>query len=629
MVTTRADLWSGTTARMRRFKSPLREFLRTESGGAAVLLAATAAALVWANVDASSYEQLWEAVLAIDLGGNGIELTLREWVNSGLMTFFFFVLGLEARREFDLGDLRERGRFALPLLASVGGMGATAAIFLAFNLGSSGAEGWGIAMSTDTAFALGLLTLFGRRAPDRLRAFMLTVVIADDLLALVVIALVYSDSIDVVRLIWAAGLFAVALVLLLGLKLRRGPPYFVLGSAMWLVALESGIEPLVVGLAFGLLAWATPAARSDLEHAGKRFREFREQPTPELQHVARESIRTAISPNERLQLIYHPWTSYVVVPLFALANAGIAIDGDFLERAADSPITLGVLVGYVAGKPLGIVGTALLVTWLSRGRLRPTVGWGAVAGAGASAGVGFTVSLLVATLAFDGAQLEEAKAGILAAPVGAAAVTWLVFRTIGLLSQRRRIAALLGGAESLLDLEFAVDPESDHIRGPLDAPVTVVEYGDFECPYCGRAEPAVRELLRDFADVRYVWRHLPLADVHPHAELAALASEAAADQGAFWKMHDQLLQHQDKLRMADLVAYADRLGLDVARFTEGLQGHAGAKRIAQDVEGADLSGVSGTPTFFINGRRHHGAYDIDTLSRAVRAAGARAKLAAA
>src|SRR3954452_2460234 len=629
MVTTRADFWSGTTARARRFKSPLREFLRTESGGAAFLLAATAAALVWVNVDATSYEELWGPCSRSTSAAGGVQLTLREWVNSGLMTLFFFVLGLEARREFDLGDLRERQRFVLPLLASVGGMGAAAAIYLAFNLGTPAAEGWGIAMSTDTAFALGLLTVFGRRAPDRLRAFMLTVVIADDLLALVVIGLFYSDSIDVMPLIWAAGLYAAALVLQLGLEVRRGPPYFVLASAMWVAALESGIEPLVVGLAFGLLVWATPAARSDLEHAGQRFREFREQPTPELQRVARESIRTAMSPNERLQLIYHPWTSYVIVPLFVLANAGIAIDGDFLERAPPSPITLGVLVGYVAGKPLSIVATALLVTWLSRGRLRPTAGWGAVAGAGASAGVGFTVSLLVATLAFDGAQQEEAKAGILAAPVGAAAVTWLVFRTIGLLSQRRRIAALLGGVEPLVDLEFAVDPESDHIRGPLDAPVTVVEYGDFECPYCGRAEPAVRELLRDFADVRYVWRHLPLADVHPHAKLAALASEAAADQGAFWKMHDQLLEHQDKLQMADLVSYADRIGLDVARFTDDLQGHVGANRIAQDVEGADLSRVSGTPTFFINGRRHHGAYDIDHLSRAVRAAGARAKLAAA
>src|ERR671910_607424 len=225
MVTTRAEFWSGTTARARRFKSPLREFLRTESGGAAVLLAATAAALVWVNVDASSYEELWEAVLAIDLDGNGIELTLREWVNSGLMTFFFFVLGLEARREVDLGDLRERRRFVLPLLASVGGMGAAAAIYLAFNLGSSAAGGWGIAMSTDTAFALGLLALVGPRFPDRLRAFMLTVVVVDDILALVVIALVYSESIDVRPLIWAAGVFAVVLVLLLGFRLRRGPLY--------------------------------------------------------------------------------------------------------------------------------------------------------------------------------------------------------------------------------------------------------------------------------------------------------------------------------------------------------------------------------------------------------------------
>ena len=289
----------------------------------------------------------------------------------------------------------------------------------------------------------------------------------------------------------------------------------------------------------------------------------------------RETIRTAISPNERLQLLYHPWTSYVIVPLFALANAGIAIDGDLLERAASSPITLGILVGYVAGKPLGIVGTSLLVTWLSRGRLRPTVGWGAVAGAGASAGVGFTVSLLVATLAFDGAQLEEAKAGVLAAAVGASAVTWLVFRVIGLLSQRRRVAAMLGGAEPLVDLEFPVDPESDHIRGPLDAPVTVVEYGDFECPYCGRAEPAVRELLSDFADLRYVWRHLPLTDVHPHAQLAAEASEAAADQGAFWEMHDLLLEHQDALRLPDLARYAQRLGLEVARFTEDLDKQVG------------------------------------------------------
>ncbi len=201
-----------------------------------------------------------------------------------------------------------------------------------------------------------------------------------------------------------------------------------------------------------------------------------------------------------------------------------------------------------------------------------------------------------------------------------------MFRLTALLPWQRRIAALLGGDEPLVDLADDVDPERDHIRGPLDAPVTVVEYGDFECPYCGRAEPHVRELLRDFADVRYVWRHLPLSDVHPNAELAAEASEAAAAQGAFWPMHDLLLSHQDALQPADLVGYAAQLGLDVERFTDDLREHGAARRIAEDVEGADLSGVTGTPTFFVNGHRHYGAYDIGALGAAVRAAGARAAL---
>jgi protein-disulfide isomerase len=206
-------------------------------------------------------------------------------------------------------------------------------------------------------------------------------------------------------------------------------------------------------------------------------------------------------------------------------------------------------------------------------------------------------------------------------------VTWLVFRATALLPRRLRVRALLGTAEQLTDLFNDVDPERDHVRGPVDAPVTVVEYGDFECPYCGQAEPVVRELLRDFADVRYVWRHLPLNDVHPRAQVAAEAAEAAADQGAFWELHDLLLVRQDALRPDDLVGYAGQLGLDVDRFTDALRTHSGTARIAEDVDSADLSGVSGTPTFFINGRRHYGAYDIDTLAAAVHAAGARAAFA--
>ncbi len=294
-----------------------------------------------------------------------------------------------------------------------------------------------------------------------------------------------------------------------------------------------------------------------------------------------------------------------------------------------SPITLGILFGYVVGKPVGVFGCTWLLSRLTHGRLQPPVGWAAVAGGGTIAGIGFTVALLVATLAFDGPQLEEAKLGILSAALAAALITWLLFRATALLPRRTRIRALLGTTEPLIDLSVDVDPEHDHVRGPINAPVTVVEYGDFECPYCGRAEPVVRELLRDFGDVRYVWRHLPLNDVHPHAQLAAEAAEAAAEQGAFWEMHDLLLGNQRALRPGDLIAYAEQLGLDIERFTRHLREHKGSARVAEDVDSADMSGVSGTPTFFINGRRHYGAYDIRTLSAAVRVAGAQAALTTA
>jgi protein-disulfide isomerase len=411
------------------------------------------------------------------------------------------------------------------------------------------------------------------------------------------------------------------------LEVRPGPTCAVLGAAAWVGLLKSGVEPVVIGLAMGLLVYAYPARRSSLERATERFREFREQPTAELARAAGVELRSATSFNERLQQLFHPWTSYVIVPLFALANAGIVLNGSFLAQAFSSRITLGILVGYVVGKPVGILGGSWLTTRLSHGRLQPPVGWAAVAGGGTIAGIGFTVALLIATLAFDGRRLEEAKVGILSAALSAALITWLLFRATALLPRRLRIRALLGSAQPLVDLYIDVDPERDHVRGAIDAPVTVVEYGDFECPYCGQAEPVVRELIRGFSDVRYVWRHLPLNDVHPHAQIAAEATEAAADQGVFWEMHDLLFDNQDALQPDDLIAYAEQLGLDVERFTNSMREHTGAARVAEDIDSADLSGVSGTPTFFINSRRQHGAYDIASLSAAVRAAGARATLA--
>jgi Na+/H+ antiporter NhaA len=607
-------------------ETPLRSFLRTETGSAAILLAAGVAALLWINADASSYERVWRTVLSIRVGGAGISADLRYWINSGLMAFFFFVVGLEARREFDVGELRERRRVTLPLAAGLGGIVVPVAIFLAVNSGRSSAHGWGVAMSTDTALALGMLALVGRRLPDRLRAFMLTFAVVDDVVALIVIATVYSNHVDLWPLLAAVGLFA-AILVTIRLDVPRGPIAAALAVATWFALYKSGIDPIVAGLATGLIVYASPASRMNLERATDLFRRFREQPTPELARSARVGLKAAISPNERLQQLYHPWTSYVIVPLFALANAGIVINAGFLGRAFTSPITLGILFGYLAGKPIGILGASWLVTRLSGGRLRPPVGWAALAGGASIAGIGFTVSLLIANLAFHGSQLEEAKLGVLSAALCASLATWLVFRATALLPQGLRLRALLGTSEVLVDLASPVDRERDHIRGPEEAPVTLVEYGDFQCPYCGQAEPVVRELLRDFGDVRYVWRHLPLNDVHPQAQLAAEAAEAAAEQDAFWEMHDLLLGHQDALHSSDLIGYAEQLGLDAERFENDLRRHSGAGRIAEDIDTADLSGVSGTPSFFVNGRRHAGAYDIETLSKAVRTARARAAIA--
>jgi Na+/H+ antiporter NhaA len=619
--------FAGRTAWARSLQTPLRAFLRTESGSAAVLLAATLTALVWANIDVASYEAMWQMPLSIRLGGSGVSQTLREWVNSGLMTFFFFVIGLEARREFDMGELRERRRVALPLAAGIGGMVVPVAIYLAVNAGRPSAHGWGVAMSTDTAFALGLLALVGRRLPDSVRAFLLTVVVVDDVVALAVIATVYSGEVALRPLLIALAIFGVLLVVRAS-RIRHGLIYALLGTAAWGALLFSGVDPVAVGLVMGLLTYAYPPAREDLEQATGLFRLFREQPTPELARSASTGLTAALSPNERLVQLYHPWTSYLIVPMFALANAGIAISGEFLSRAYTSPITLGILIGYVVGKPIGIVGSSGLVTRLNRAQLRPPVGWAAIAGGGAIAGIGFTVSLLIATLAFEGAALQEAKLGVLSAALCASVAAWAVFGITALLPARRRTRALLGTAESIIDLVEPVDPDRDHIRGPAEAWVTVVEYGDFECPYCGQAEPVIRELLADYGDVRYVWRHLPLTDVHPRAQLAAEAAEAAANQDAFWPMHDLLMDHQGDLRPADLSRYATNLGLDIEQFRNDLREHTHALRIAEDIDSAGLSGVSGTPTFFINGRRHYGAYDITTLTSAVKTAKARAAITA-
>ena len=348
--------------------APIRGFLAAETGGAALLVGAVVLALVWSNSPwRSSYESVWSSVISIDVTGHVVVIDLRGVVNEGLMTLFFLVVGLEAKRELDLGELRDRRRLTVPVIAGCAGMLTSVALYLALTAGRTGAGGWGVAVSTDTALALGTLTLATGNHGNRIRVFLLTLLVVDDLAALAVVACVYPGRIDPVALAVSGMLVALLLALrALGLRYRedrsRGILLFAVsiltGCALWFALFESGIDPVICGLFIGLLTSAYTPRRVDLEHGAELVQSFREQPTPAMAYSARAGLAAVISPNDRLQYRLHPWTSTVIVPLFALANAGVHLDGAVLGAALSSPITWGIVLGFVVGKPLGILGAA-------------------------------------------------------------------------------------------------------------------------------------------------------------------------------------------------------------------------------------------------------------------------------
>ncbi len=586
--------------------------LQTEAASAGLLVVATLAALVWANSPWSdSYERLWHTEFALTFGSAEVAMDLRHWVNDGLMCFFFFLIGMEVRRELQMGELTQRSRLSIPAIAALAGLVVPAGIYLAFNAGGPGANGWGIPIATDTAFLLGALALAGPRASTQLRVFLLSLSVVDDIGALTVIAVFYSDEIDLTALAIAA-LCILCFQLLARLQVWRGPAYFAVGVAMWLAMNASGVHATIGGVLLGLLVSAYPPRREEVESAGVLARAFRQSPQVSLARQAKLSVERAISPNERIGALLVPWSGYVVVPVFALANAGVHFSTELLGRAVTSPITLGVFVALVVGKAVGIGGAATLAVRMRLGSLPPGVPLSSVWGGAALSGLGFTVSLFVADLAFPDTELrDEAMVGILAAAVAAAAMGMGLFR---LLARRDPVQQPEGA--HLLDPP--VDPERDHVRGPVGAPLELVEFGGLECPFCGRATGVVEELRSRFGDdLRYVFRHLPLPEVHPHGELAAEATEAAGAQGAFWAMHDRLFAHQDQLEANDLLDHAAALGLDLGRFAQDLGDGTFSARVRADVASAEASGVGGTPTFFVNGVRHEGPTATDALAAAL------------
>jgi NhaA family Na+:H+ antiporter len=425
---------------IRRVLRPFREFARVEASGGLVLLGATAVALVWANSPwAPSYAALWHTPLTVGAGDVGLSMDLHRWINDGLMALFFFVIGLEIKREVLVGELADPRKAVLPVAAAVGGMVVPALVYLALNPGSPGAAGWGIPMATDIAFALGVLALLGRRAPLALKVFLTALAIADDVGAVLVIALFYTSAVA-----WPALLLGVGLLAVLGVANRvgvRGPlVYALVGIAVWGAFLRSGVHATIAGvlLAATIPAWVrldvpsfVDRARTSLDHLVEAAERGGTALTDQVQQHALADLETACeraqAPMLRLEHALHPWVSFVVMPLFALANAGVALGGG--AAALGHPVALGVAAGLVGGKQVGITLFAWGAVRVGLASLPAGVTWRHVYGAAWLGGIGFTMSLFVAGLAFGGGDLlAAAKMGILAASAVAGVTGYLVVR---------------------------------------------------------------------------------------------------------------------------------------------------------------------------------------------------------
>jgi Na+:H+ antiporter, NhaA family len=421
----------------RRVFQPLQAFLEAEASSAVLLLGAATLALVWANSPWSqSYEDLWSTVVTLGIGGWSISEDLGHWVSDGLMSLFFLVVGLEIKREFLTGELRDPRTAVLPVVAAIGGMIVPAILYWALNAGGEGSSGWAIPIATDIAFALGVLTIAARSAPASLKPFLLTLAIVDDIGAIVVIALFYSGGVSMTALLVAASLLAL-IVVLQRFDVRATLVYVALGVAVWIAFYESGVHPTIAGVILGLLTPAEPFQRPSAvsEEAIRTANSTVDRPEPpdadapqwlRLAWLSRE----AVSPLARVEAALHPWTSYVIVPIFALANAGVVLSSESLRAATTSRVTLGVMLGLVIGKIVGIGGASALAVRSGLGRLPSGSGWRHVVGLAAVAGIGFTVSLFITDLAFgEGRLAADAKIGILVASVLAGGLGFIILRS--------------------------------------------------------------------------------------------------------------------------------------------------------------------------------------------------------
>ena len=579
--------------------------------GALLLLLATVVAIIWANVSFGSYESFWETHLSVGVGDLTLDFTLHAVVNDALMAIFFFTVGLEVRREFAIGELTSWSRAIVPVIAAIAGLVVPAVLFVLIAAGSGEEHAWGVVISTDTAFLVGALALIGPRVPGRLRVFLLALAVVDDIGALSIIALVYTEDFNPMPLLIAAvGLAGVYFTRYL--RGGRGPVYATLSIIVWMAFLASGVHPTLAGVAIALLVPVYRPNRRDVEHALDLARTFRQSPNTEYARAAANSLRESISINERLQSAYAPYVAYVILPLFALANAGVQLSPEILADALGSSITWGIVIGLVLGKLIGVFGSTALLRVFKLGEFGPGLTLDRILGGAALCGIGFTISLFIVDLAItDEAAQNEARVGVLAASVIAFVLATVIFR----ISDASRPDE--DGGQTLAR---PIDPARDHVFGLADAPYTIVEYGDFQCPFCLKASGSIQEVKSELGDrLRYVWRHAPLEQVHPNALAGAEASEAASLQGKFFEFERGLFADQENQRPTDIVRLAGELGLDVEKFERDLTSSKVTGRVRDDMLDAEAMGITSVPTLFINGRRHTGPYDAQSLIRALAA----------
>jgi Na+/H+ antiporter NhaA len=580
--------------------------------GAFILIASTAVALAWANLPDDSYQRFWHLSLALELGSFQFELDLRHWVNDALMAVFFAHVTLEVRRELEMGELRDWRRASVPIVAAVAGLVIPALLFVAFTSGTDFVHGWGIVVSTDTAFVLGMLALVGRAMPPQLRIFLVTLAVADDVGALGVIAVVYTDHFAALPLLLAAaGLALIAVMRYFGVW--RGVLYLLPAVVVWMGFFLSGVHATLAGVAIALFLPIFPTRAADVRRANEHMRAFQMTPSATYARSAEDSLSRAISVNERVHRALTPYVTWVILPIFALANAGVRITSESLTDAFSSRLTWGIIVGLVVGKTVAIT----LATW-AMSRLRPgSLGTGVrmphVVGVSMLAGMGFTISLFVTELAFDDpVDVSRAQIGVLAATVAAGMLGAATFVILG---RRERQGSANRGR-----LIRPLDPTRDLVLGdPSRAILQVVEYGNYANPYLPGSAEIRSEMESTFRHtVVYAFRNHPLDE--PLGRTTAIAGAAAAEQGRFWEMRDELIREAPIESERQIRRAAASAGLNLRRFERDWAAGSGADRVDEDIADADEMNLERTPTYFIGGQRYEGSIDRNSLNGAVAAA---------